>query len=71
MVASENPRFPGKVPAWRHAKCFMELGWLAGSVKELPGWDNLTAEDQTELQALAKPASTASKTGAPFFALYK
>lgn len=61
MEKLESARFPGKVPSWRHAKCFIELGWLETPVDELPGWDTLSPEDQTELRALAKP--TNSKTG--------
>ncbi|CAM6084251.1 unnamed protein product [Calypogeia fissa] len=62
MVASESSRFPGKVPAWRHAKCFMELGWFVKPVESLPGWDTLSTEDQKELKGLAKSGSTTSNT---------
>lgn len=66
MVASESSRFPGKVPAWRHAKCFMELGWFVNPVEKLPGWDTLATEDQKELKGLAKSGSTTSNTGILF-----
>lgn len=53
----------GKAPAWRHAKCFHELGWWTKPIDELPGWDSLGADNQKVLQDLFKSSSKGSKTG--------
>eukprot|EP01018_Ginkgo_biloba_P034176 Gb_33067 [translate_table: standard] len=55
MTDSDNPRFRGKVPAWRHAKCFLETGCWKSAMEELAGWDSLTAEDMQAVQNIAKP----------------
>ncbi|CAM6043738.1 unnamed protein product [Sphagnum compactum] len=57
MVASDNARFRGKVPAWRHAKCFLTMGVWTSTLATMPGWDSLSAEDQTTVNALLKPSS--------------
>ncbi|CAM6068813.1 unnamed protein product [Sphagnum tenellum] len=57
MVASDNARFRGKVPAWRHAKCFLTMGVWTSTLATMPGWDSLSAEDQTTVKALLKPSS--------------
>ncbi|KAG6550433.1 hypothetical protein Mapa_008396 [Marchantia paleacea] len=53
----------GKGPAWRHAKCFHDLGWWTKPIEELPGWDSLGADNQKVLQDLFKSSSKGSKTG--------
>lgn len=50
----DNPRFRGKQPAWRHVKCFLELGWWTSPMAAMAGWDNLSVKDQAEVQELAK-----------------
>lgn len=63
MVASDNARFRGKVPAWRHAKCFLTMGVWTSTLATMPGWDSLSAEDQTTVKALLKPSSKNSIPG--------
>lgn len=55
MTESDNPKFRGKVPAWRHAKCFLENGWWTCPMEKMPGWDSLTEEDKESVQSIAKP----------------
>lgn len=50
----DNPRFRGKQPAWRHVKCFLELGWWTSPMAAMAGWDNLSVKDQAEVQELVK-----------------
>ncbi|KAG0583223.1 hypothetical protein M758_3G120700 [Ceratodon purpureus] len=50
----DNPRFRGKQPAWRHVKCFLELGWWTSPMAAMAGWDNLSVKDQGEVQELVK-----------------
>lgn len=57
MVAADGGRFRGKVPQWRHAKCFLSMGHFSGPLASLPGWDTLTSEDQAQVQTLAKPSA--------------
>ncbi|BFI43391.1 hypothetical protein MPTK2_8g18050 [Marchantia polymorpha subsp. ruderalis] len=49
----ETGRF-GKVPAWRHAKCFVELGWWKEPIEDLPGWENIGADNQKQIHDLVK-----------------
>ncbi|KAL2609830.1 hypothetical protein R1flu_028403 [Riccia fluitans] len=46
----------GKVPAWRHAKCFVKLGWWNEPIEDMPGFDSLTDDDQKSLKDLWKSA---------------
>lgn len=50
----DNPRFRGKQPAWRHVKCFLDLGWWTSPMPAMAGWDNLSVKDQAEVLELAK-----------------
>jgi poly [ADP-ribose] polymerase len=50
----DNPRFRGKQPAWRHVKCFLELGWWTSPMAAMAGWNNLSVKDQAECNELAK-----------------
>ncbi|XP_024382940.1 poly [ADP-ribose] polymerase 1 isoform X2 [Physcomitrium patens] len=61
MVAADGGRFRGKVPQWRHAKCFLSMGHFSGPLASLPGWDTLTSEDQAQVQTLAKPSAAAKR----------
>lgn len=61
MVTSESSKFRGKVPAWRHAKCFFELNWWEEPPEELPGWEDLSIEDQKTVQELVNPGSSKVK----------
>lgn len=53
----------GKVPAWRHARCFLDLGWWKDPVEDLPGWDTLGEDNQKVVKDLVKSTSKSSKTG--------
>lgn len=55
MVESDNPKFSGKLPAWRHTKCFLETGWWTSPIEKMPGWDSLTDEDKESVRSIAKP----------------
>ncbi|KAJ7561684.1 hypothetical protein O6H91_03G037600 [Diphasiastrum complanatum] len=55
MVESDSSRFRGKVPAWRHAECFLETGLFVQPMEDLWGWENLEIKDQEMVLALAKP----------------
>ncbi|MCO5607381.1 hypothetical protein L7F22_061577 [Adiantum nelumboides] len=57
MVTSGVGKFRGKVPAWRHAKCFFELDCWKKPLEELPGWDELIIKDQKTVQELVKPGA--------------
>ncbi|KAI5067337.1 hypothetical protein GOP47_0017865 [Adiantum capillus-veneris] len=61
MVTSESSKFRGKVPAWRHAKCFFELNWWKEPLEEFPGWEELSIEDQKTVQELVNPGSLKGK----------
>jgi hypothetical protein len=63
MVASDGGRFRGKVPQWRHAKCFLDLGEWNGAMGDLPGWDLLSSEDQASVQGVGKPIVEGSTPG--------
>ena len=57
MVTPDGGKFRGKVPAWRHAKCFLELGWWKEPIEEISGWKNLSKEDQQITQKMLKPGT--------------
>lgn len=61
MVSSESSKFRGKVPAWRHAKCFFDLNWWKGPLEELPGWEDLGTEDQAAVKELVNPGASKGK----------
>ncbi|MCO5611892.1 hypothetical protein L7F22_066151 [Adiantum nelumboides] len=61
MVTSEGSKFRGKVPAWRHAKCFFELNWWKEPLEELPGWEELSIKDQKTVQELVNPGAPVAK----------
>eukprot|EP01018_Ginkgo_biloba_P034178 Gb_33060 [translate_table: standard] len=46
----DNPWFHGTLAAWRHAKCFLEMGWWTCAMDKMSGWDSLTAEDKQAVQ---------------------
>ncbi|MCO5611891.1 hypothetical protein L7F22_066150 [Adiantum nelumboides] len=54
-VSTMVTSFRGKVPAWRHAKCFFELNWWKKPLEELPGWEELIIKDQKTAQELVNP----------------
>jgi len=58
MTTAEGGKFRGKVPQWRHVKCFLDMGDWTGLVADLPGWDTLSSEDQATVQALTKPSDS-------------
>lgn len=63
MTTADSGKFRGKVPAWRHAKCFLDMGDWTGPLADLPGWDTLTSEDQATVQALIKPSASGNIFG--------
>lgn len=62
MVSSESSKFRGKAPAWRHAKCFFDLGWWEQPIIEMPGWEDLSNEDQATVKKLVKTGSSKGKS---------
>lgn len=54
MADPENPWFRGTVAVWRHAKCFLEIGWWTSPIEKMSGWESLSPEDKHAVQSLAK-----------------
>lgn len=54
MADPENPWFRGTVAVWRHAKCFLEIGWWTSPIEKMSGWESLSTEDKHAVQSLAK-----------------
>ncbi|KAL3678725.1 hypothetical protein R1sor_021681 [Riccia sorocarpa] len=53
----------GKVPAWRHAKCFHDLGWWKEPIEDMPGFDSLTEDGQKAVKDIWESAGKESKPG--------
>jgi len=53
MADPENPWFRGTVAVWRHAKCFLEIGWWTSPIENMSGWESLSPEDKHAVQSLA------------------
>lgn len=54
MADPENPWFRGTVAVWRHAKCFLEIGWWTSPIEKMSGWESLSPEDKHSVQSLAE-----------------
>lgn len=54
MADPENPWFRGTVAVWRHAKCFLEIGWWTSPIEKMSGWESLSTEDKNAVQSLVK-----------------
>uniref|UniRef100_A0A0C9RJ76 TSA: Wollemia nobilis Ref_Wollemi_Transcript_14988_1486 transcribed RNA sequence n=1 Tax=Wollemia nobilis TaxID=56998 RepID=A0A0C9RJ76_9CONI len=50
----ENPWYRGTMSAWRHAKCFIEIGWWTSPVEKMSGWDNLSDEDKQAVKDMTE-----------------
>lgn len=50
MAAAEGGRFRGKVPQWRHAKCFLDMGEWTSPMADMSGWTTLSPEDQAQIE---------------------
>lgn len=57
MVSTDSGKFRGKVPAWRHAKCFLDMGWWVHPITDMPGWNDLNSEDQEVVTKIIHPAA--------------
>ncbi|GLJ41544.1 hypothetical protein SUGI_0859760 [Cryptomeria japonica] len=50
----DNPWYHGTMAAWRHAKCFLEIGWWTSPMEKMSGWDKLSEEDKQAVQSMAE-----------------
>ncbi|KAH9324927.1 hypothetical protein KI387_005105 [Taxus chinensis] len=57
----ENPWFRGTMASWRHAKCFLEIGWWTSPMEKMSGWDKLSDEDKQAVQTMAEQYSEGGK----------
>ena len=39
---------------WRHAKCFLEIGWWTSPIEKMSGCESLSTEDKHAVQSLAE-----------------
>jgi hypothetical protein len=57
------------MPAWRHAKCFLEIGWWTRPMEKMSGWDKLSEEDKKAIQSMAEQYIEGGKLGITVFAI--